>query len=59
MKMTKSTFLEQNSGGLGGQANFSGSEGDHPSPSYLGKPWSVRKDLTHFNYNASMNTRES
>ena len=30
MKMTKSTFLEQNSGGLGGQANFSGSEGDPP-----------------------------
>ena len=34
MKMTKSTFLEPNSGGLGGQANFSGSEGD-PAQSLL------------------------
>ena len=41
MKMTKSAFLGQNSGGdMGGQANFSGrvvrGGGDPPSPP---KPW--------------------
>ena len=38
MKITKSAFWGQNSGGGmgGGQANFSGSGGDPPSPPPLG-----------------------
>ena len=45
MKITKLTFLGQNSGGNGGQANFGGS-GGYPPVSTLRETW-VLKALFH------------